>query len=87
MSLRRMILVGLAVCGCGGQPPVVTVSPHDAALRLEGRFEETAAGPIFELPGKEEALASAKEFIQLHKDLFPGWEGTCQLRAIASDGP
>ena len=39
---------------------------------------------IFELPGKEEALASAKEFMQLHKDLTPGWEGTCELRAFAS---
>jgi hypothetical protein len=27
---------------------------------------------IFELPGKEEALASAKEFMQLHKDLWLG---------------
>jgi hypothetical protein len=39
---------------------------------------------IFELPGKEEALASAKEFMQLHKDLMRGWEGTCELRAFAS---
>ena len=38
---------------------------------------------IFELPGKEEALASAKEFMQLHKDFMPGWEGTCELRAFA----
>jgi len=38
---------------------------------------------IFELPGKEEALASAVEFMQLHKDLMPGWEGTCELREIA----
>src|ERR1700694_297256 len=38
---------------------------------------------IFELPGKEEALASAKEFMQLHKDFFPGWEGTCELRTFA----
>jgi hypothetical protein len=39
---------------------------------------------IFELPGKEEALASAKEFMQLHKDLMPSWEGTCELRAFGS---
>jgi hypothetical protein len=39
---------------------------------------------IFELPGKQEALASATEFMQLHKDLFPGWEGTCELRTFAS---
>src|SRR5712672_3599510 len=38
---------------------------------------------IFELPGKEEAVASATEFMQLHKDFMPGWEGTCELRAFA----
>lgn len=33
--------------------------------------------------GKEEALASVKEFMQLHKDLMPDWEGTCEIRACA----
>jgi hypothetical protein len=39
---------------------------------------------VFELQNKEEALAAATEFMQLHKDLAPGWEGTCELRAIAN---
>jgi hypothetical protein len=38
---------------------------------------------IFELRDKQEALASAREFMQLHKDLMPGWEGICELRAFA----
>jgi hypothetical protein len=42
---------------------------------------------IFELPGKEEALASAREFMQLHKDLMPDWEGICELRTLAMGGP
>jgi len=42
---------------------------------------------VFELHNKEEALASAVEFMQLHKDLLPGWEGTCELRAFAPGGP
>jgi hypothetical protein len=42
---------------------------------------------VFELQGKEEAVASAVEFMQLHKDFMPGWEGTCELRAFASPGP
>ena len=54
---------------------------------LDGPFveaKEVIGGyAIFELPGKEEALASAKEFMQLHKDFMPGWEGTCELRAFA----
>jgi hypothetical protein len=42
---------------------------------------------VFELRNKEEAVASAVEFMQLHKDLMPGWEGTCELRAFATPGP
>ena len=42
---------------------------------------------VFELHSKEEAVASAVEFMQLHKDFLPGWEGTCELRAFAPGGP
>jgi hypothetical protein len=38
---------------------------------------------IFELRDKQEAVAMAVEFMQLHKDFMPGWEGTCELRAFA----
>ena len=41
----------------------------------------------FELQSKEEAVAAATEFMQLHKDLMPGWEGVCELRAFAPGGP
>ena len=58
---------------------------------LDGPFveaKEVIGGyAIFELQGKEEAVASATEFMQLHKDLMPGWEGTCELRAFAPTGP
>ena len=58
---------------------------------LDGPFAEAkeviGGYAVFELQGKEEALASATEFMQLHKDLFPGWEGTCELRAFAQTGP
>ena len=39
---------------------------------------------IMELQGKEEALATARECMQLHKDFMPGWEGVCEVRAFAS---
>ena len=42
---------------------------------------------IFELRSKEEAVAAATEFMQLHQDYLPGWEGTCELRAFAQAGP
>ena len=38
---------------------------------------------IFDLQGPEEALTAAREFMQVHKDYMPGWEGTCEVRAIA----
>jgi hypothetical protein len=57
---------------------------------IDGPFaeaKEVVGGyAIFELPGKEEALAAAKEFMQLHKELMPKWEGVCELRAFASSG-
>ncbi|MDO9561856.1 MAG: YciI family protein [Bradyrhizobium sp.] len=38
---------------------------------------------IFEFRNKEEAMASAVEFMQLHRQHMPGWEGTCEVRAMA----
>jgi hypothetical protein len=79
----------------GGLMPVATgaeVRIKDGQLSvLDGPFveaKEVIGGyAVFDLRDKEEALASAKEFMQLHKDLFPGWEGVCELRALASSGP
>ena len=42
---------------------------------------------IFELRDKEEAVAMAKEFMQLHLDHMPEWEGTCEVRAFMSAPP
>ena len=75
----------------GGLMPLATgaqVRIKDGLLSVvDGPFveaKEVIGGyAVLELPGKEEALASATEFMQLHKDLFPGWEGTCELRAVA----
>ena len=76
----------------GGLMPLATgaqVRIIDGKLSVvDGPFVEAkeiiGGYAIFELPGKDEALASAKEFMQLHRDLMPGWEGTCELRAFAS---
>jgi hypothetical protein len=79
----------------GGLMPLATgaqVRITDGQLSVvDGPFAEAkeviGGYAIFELPGKEEALAAAKEFMQLHKDLMPGWEGVCELRALASGPP
>ena len=75
----------------GGLMPVAM----GAQIRIKDRQLTVIDGPfveakevvggyaIFELPGKQEAVAMAVEFMQLHKDLMPGWEGTCELRMFA----
>lgn len=76
----------------GGLMPVATgarVKVVDKALRvIDGPFveaKEVIGGyAIFELRDKEEAVAMAKEFMQLHLDHMPGWEGTCEVRAFAT---
>ena len=75
----------------GGLMPLVTgAQVHIAKGKLgvtDGPFveaKEVIGGyAIFELSDKDEALAAATEFMQLHKDLMPGWEGVCELRALA----
>ena len=76
---------------CGGLMPVQTgahVRIADGKLSvIDGPFveaKEVVGGyAIFELRDKQEALASAKEFMQLHLDHMPGWEGTCEVRSFA----
>jgi len=76
----------------GGLMPLQTgarVRIADGKLSvIDGPFveaKEVIGGyAIFELRDKDEALAMAKEFMQLHLDHMPGWEGTCELRAFAS---
>src|SRR6202140_2739631 len=75
----------------GGLMPLATgaqVRITDGQLSVvDGPFveaKEVIGGyAIFELRSKEEAVAAVTEFMQLHKDLMPGWEGTCELRAFA----
>jgi len=78
----------------GGLMPLATgarVHVADGELSvIDGPFveaKEVIGGyAIFELRDKDEALAMAREFMQLHLDHMPGWEGTCELRAFATRG-
>ena len=78
----------------GGLMPIQTgvqVRIKDGELKvIDGPFveaKEVIGGfAIFEFRDKAEALAMAREFMQLHLDHMPGWEGTCELRAMAGHG-
>src|SRR5258708_35746143 len=75
----------------GGVMPVsmgAQVKISDGKLSVvDGPFVETkemiGGYAIFELRNKEEAMAAAREFMQLHLDHMPGWEGTCEVRMMA----
>ncbi|MDO8398879.1 MAG: YciI family protein [Bradyrhizobium sp.] len=75
----------------GGLMPLATgaqVRIKDGELSvIDGPFveaKEVIGGyAIMEFRNKEEALASAVEFMQLHRQHMPGWEGTCEVRAMA----
>ena len=57
---------------------------------MDGPFVETkevvGGYAVFELPGRAEAIASAVEFMDLHRKFAPGWEGICEMRPMASSG-
>jgi hypothetical protein len=78
----------------GGLTPVST----GAQVKLSGGKLSVVDGPfveakeliggyaIFELRDKEEAVASAVEFMQLHKEHMPDLELTCEVRTFMGPG-
>ena len=55
---------------------VVTDGPFTESKEVIGGWAFVSHG------SHEEALASAKEFMELHIKHWPGWEGTCEVRPI-----
>ena len=70
------VAMGAQVRVADGRLSVID-GPFVEAKEMVGGFA------IFELPGKEEAVAVAVEFMQIHKDFMPDWEGTCEMRQVA----
>ena len=79
----------------GGLMPISTGAQvriaDDKLSLIDGPFieaKEVVGGfAIFELRDKEEAVAMAREFMQLHIDHMPDWEGTCEVRAFMTSPP
>jgi hypothetical protein len=55
----------------------VTDGPFTEAKELVGGYA------IYELRSKDEAIEAARRFMQLHADLWPGAEATCEVRQMA----
>jgi hypothetical protein len=76
--------------GSGGLAPTAT----GARVRLSGGQLTVTDGPFteakevvggyaqFELKSKEEAVAGALHFMELHKKHWPGWEGETEIRQM-----
>ena len=83
---RMIDMVGLAPLPQGAHVAIeggklrVTDGPFVEAKEVIGGYA------IFEFRHKAEALAMAREFMQLHLDHMPGWEGTCEVRVLATPG-
>ncbi|SHM99149.1 YciI family protein [Cryptosporangium aurantiacum] len=67
---------GATVRASGGQV-IVSDGPFAEATEVVGGYA------IVEYDTLEEAVAGAKDFIQLHVDNWPGWEGESEVRQIA----
>lgn len=56
----------------------------------DGPFAETkevlGGFAIFEFATREEALASAEAFMELHRQHWPEWEGFCEMRPMFGFG-
>jgi hypothetical protein len=58
---------------------------------IDGPFTETkevvGGYAILAAATREEAIRAATEFMQLHLDHWPGWEGECELRELVFFAP
>ena len=50
--------------------------PFSEAKEVVGGFA------MFELKSKEEAIEGAKQFMELHRKYWPGWEGETEIRQV-----
>jgi hypothetical protein len=51
----------------------------------DGPFTETKemiSYAVYEVRSREEAVEWASRFLAVHRDLWPGWEGTTELRRV-----
>jgi hypothetical protein len=84
MAAGRMIARGgLMPTAMGG----ARIESRRGKLKLtDGPFAETkevlGGFAIFEFATREEALAAAERFMELHRQHWPEWEGVCEMRPM-----
>ena len=66
----------------------VTVEAGDLSI-LDGPFTETkelVSYVVYEVRSKQDAVEWTRRFMDLHRDRWPGWTGTSQVRQIMTGG-
>ena len=60
-------------------------------ITTDGPFTETkeviGGFTILNLASKEEAIEEAVKFMELHRKLWPAWEGVTEVRPMEEEGP
>jgi len=81
------------VVSMGGLQPTA----KGASVRINGGKLTVRDGPfseskeviggftIMELPSKEAAVEEGRKFMELHRQLWPGWDGECEIRLMYGD--
>lgn len=59
----------------------VTDGPYAEAKEMIGGYA------MLELPTREEAIAAAVRFLELHRQHWPTWEGECEVRQVVFLAP
>jgi hypothetical protein len=75
----------------------LTPTSQGARVRIKGKKLHVTDGPFAEATeviggyaminaaSREEAIQSAKDFLQLHIDHWPGFEAACEVRQVAEE--
>jgi len=89
MALRE-IKAGRMIDDGGLMPPAMGARVAVRKRKLlvtDGPFAETketiGGYAVFELPDMAAAIASARDFMDLHVEHMPDWEGVCEVRQVA----
>lgn len=75
----------------GGMQMAAHLTLTGRNIRVDGPFSESkevvGGYAVYELPSREAAVEWSTKFLELHKELWPEWEGEVILRQIFSYGP
>jgi len=89
-GMKEGILLELG--GLLGTSAGAEVRVSDGQVRvIDGPFAESkeviGGYAVMELRSKEEAIEQARRLMQIHADLWPGFDGACEIREYMPDGP